>query len=119
MTETFIEINGKKIGPGHPTYFIAEGGLNHNGDIKLAKKLVDEAKNSGASAIKFQTYKTESFVRKSNMYFPNFKGAELAYDEFWRTKRLCKKCRSYIFFLLHLILKAQIILKKSVFPVSK
>ena len=32
-----IEINGEKIGVSYPTYFIAEGGLNHNGDIKLAK----------------------------------------------------------------------------------
>ena len=52
MTAPFIEIDGKKIGPGYPTYFVAEGGLNHNGDIKLAKKLVDEAKDSGASRLK-------------------------------------------------------------------
>ena len=90
MNESFIEIDGKRIGPGYPTYFIAEGGLNHNGDIKLAKKLVDEAKNSGASAIKFQTYKTESFVRKSNMYFPNFKGAELSYEEFGELRDYAK-----------------------------
>ena len=35
--ENIIEIDGKKIGIDQPTYFIAEGGLNHNGDIKLAK----------------------------------------------------------------------------------
>ena len=52
------EINRKKIGINQPTYFIAEGGLNHNGDIKLAKQSVEEAKKSGASAIKFQTFKT-------------------------------------------------------------
>jgi len=82
LVESIIEIDGKKIGVGQPTYFIAEGGLNHNGDIKLAKKLVEEAKNSGASAIKFQTFKTDEFVRKSNKYYNLFKQAELTYEEF-------------------------------------
>ena len=77
-----LEIDGKKIGPHCPTFFIAEAGLNHNGDIKLAKKLIDEAKSSGASAVKFQTYQTEEFVRKSNKYFDLFKQAQLTYDEF-------------------------------------
>ncbi len=77
-----LEIDGKKIGPGYPTFFIAEAGLNHNGDIKLAKRLIDEAKNSGASAIKFQTFQTEKFVRKSNKYFDLFKQAQLSYEDF-------------------------------------
>ena len=87
----FIEIDGKKIGVSQPTYFIAEGGLNHNGDIKLAKKLIDEAHNSGASAIKFQTFKTEEFVRKSNKYFPLFKQAELEKEEFGELNDYAKK----------------------------
>jgi len=81
-----LEIDGKKIGIGHPTFFVAEGGLNHNGDIKLAKKLIDEASNCGANAIKFQTYKTEEFVKKTNKYFPLFKQAQLAFEEFGELK---------------------------------
>jgi len=77
-----LEIDGQKIGSGHPTFFIAEAGLNHNGDIKLAKKLIDEAKSSGASAVKFQTFQTEKFVRKSNKYFDLFKQAQLSYEDF-------------------------------------
>ena len=64
-----LEIDGVKVGVGYPTYFIAEAGLNHNGDIKLAKKLIEQAKDCGANAVKFQTFKTEEFVRKSNKYF--------------------------------------------------
>ena len=43
---------------------IAEAGVNHNGNIKLAKKLIDVAANSGADFVKFQTFKTENVVTK-------------------------------------------------------
>ena len=57
-----FEINQKKIGNMNPTYFIAEAGLNHNGQIDIAKKMIDDAYNAGADAIKFQTYKSENFL---------------------------------------------------------
>ena len=44
---------------------IAEVGVNHNGNIKVAKKLIDIAKRSGADYVKFQTFKTENLVRKN------------------------------------------------------
>ena len=43
---------------------IAEIGVNHNGSLKLAKKLIDEAKKCGAHAVKFQTFIAENFVTK-------------------------------------------------------
>ena len=43
-------------------FIIAEAGVNHNGSLKLAKKLIDKAKEAGADAIKFQTFKTENLV---------------------------------------------------------
>tara|TARA_B100000787_G_C16190245_1_gene297075 strand:+ start:1537 stop:2592 length:1056 start_codon:yes stop_codon:yes gene_type:complete len=46
----------------NPVYFIAEIGVNHNGNVKLAKKMIDAAKNSGADAVKFQTFKAENLV---------------------------------------------------------
>ena len=46
------------------TIIIAEIGVNHNGNINLAKKLIDVAKKSGADFVKFQTFKTENLVRK-------------------------------------------------------
>lgn len=45
-------------------FIIAEAGVNHNGDIRLAKKLIDAAKSAGADAVKFQTFKAESVVSK-------------------------------------------------------
>lgn len=46
-------------------FIIAEAGVNHNGDIKLAKKLVDAAVKSGADAVKFQTFTAETLVCKN------------------------------------------------------
>ena len=46
-------------------FIIAEAGVNHNGDINIAKKLVDEALKAGANAIKFQSFKAENLVTKN------------------------------------------------------
>lgn len=59
-----VNIGDKKIGEREPCFIVAEVGVNHNGDIKLAKKLVDAAKQSGADAVKFQTFKTENLVTR-------------------------------------------------------
>jgi len=57
-----IQIEKKIIGSQNPCFIIAEAGVNHNGDIALAKKLVDAAVEAGADAVKFQTFKTENVV---------------------------------------------------------
>jgi N-acetylneuraminate synthase len=51
---TDIKIGNTLVGEGHPCYVIAEIGINHNGDIDIAKKLIDVAAASGCSAVKFQ-----------------------------------------------------------------
>lgn len=49
-----IDLAGTPVGEGYPTYIIAEIGQNHNGDMKIAKKLIDMAVSCGADAVKFQ-----------------------------------------------------------------
>ncbi len=49
-----IQIGGQWIGDGHPAYIIAEAGINHNGDLALAKQLIQAAKHAGVDAVKFQ-----------------------------------------------------------------
>jgi sialic acid synthase SpsE len=49
-------IGDRPVGPGHPTYVIAEAGANHNRDLATAKRLIDVAAEAGADAVKFQTY---------------------------------------------------------------
>ena len=49
-----IRIGNKLVGDGHPAYIIAEAGINHNGDLENAKKLIDASKHAGVDAVKFQ-----------------------------------------------------------------
>src|SRR5258708_5189548 len=49
-----LTIAGRTIGEGHPAFVIAEIGINHNGDVELAKRLVDVAAAAGCDAVKFQ-----------------------------------------------------------------
>lgn len=55
---------GRKIGDGHPVYVIAEIGINHNGEMDITKKLIDEAHRAGCSAVKFQKRTPEICVPK-------------------------------------------------------
>lgn len=49
-----IQINGRPVGDGYPVFIIAEIGINHNGDLNIAKRLIDAAVLSGCDAVKFQ-----------------------------------------------------------------
>ena len=62
-----IEINGKKIGKGQPCYVIAEIGINHNGDIEIAKELIKKAKDAECDAVKFQKRTVEIVYTKEEL----------------------------------------------------
>ncbi len=49
-----IKIGDRLVGDGHPTYIIAEIGINHNGDVEIAKQMIDAAAFAGVDAVKFQ-----------------------------------------------------------------
>lgn len=96
----------KNTGSGtNKIIIIAEAGVNHNGDIKLAEKLIDAAADAGADYIKFQTFKTElniSGKAPKAMYqlentgqgdetqFEMVKKLELSYDSFRGLKKYCQ-----------------------------
>lgn len=54
-----IQVVNKFIGPGQPVFVIAEVGVNHNGDLKMARALIDVAVEAGADAVKFQTFRAD------------------------------------------------------------
>ncbi len=101
--EIKIKIKNKLVGKGLPCFIIAEAGVNHNGDVDLAKKLIDVAKKAGADAVKFQTFKAENIVtpqaqqakhqtenigRKESQY-QMLKRLELSYFDFEKLKEYC------------------------------
>lgn len=49
-----VKIADRWVGEGYPTYVVAEIGINHNGDLELAKRMIQAAKDSGVDAVKFQ-----------------------------------------------------------------
>jgi N-acetylneuraminate synthase len=57
-----IQIAGHEISDSSSVFIIAEAGVNHNGRLDLAKRLVDVAAKAGADAVKFQTFKTENLI---------------------------------------------------------
>ena len=73
-----VNIAGREIYNGGKTFIIAEAGINHNGDITIAKRLVDIAKHAGCDAVKFQTFKSDELP------FPN-----ITYEETKELKRYC------------------------------
>ena len=79
-------------------FLIAEAGINHNGNLKTALKLIDVAKKSGADAIKFQTYITEKRVpKKYKKIFDILKRCELSYKEFEILKDYSEKKNNFFF----------------------
>jgi len=86
-------------------FIIAEAGVNHNGNIKLAKKLVDAAQSAGADAVKFQTFKAANLVSKvaqkadyqkestetSESQLDMLKKLELSFAEFKELDKYCKE----------------------------
>ena len=57
-----LSIGKRTVGAGHPCFVIAEAGVNHNGQVALAHRLVKVAADAGADAVKFQTFRPESLV---------------------------------------------------------
>ena len=60
-----ITIADRRIGPGSPCFVIAEAGVNHNGDVGLAVKLIDAAVAAGADAVKFQSFRADELASRS------------------------------------------------------
>lgn len=109
----------------HNIFIIAEAGVNHNGSVELAKKLVDAAVKSEADAVKFQTFKTESLVSRyckkaeyqkyekdqEATQFKMLKRLELDIASLTEIMRYCKK-RGIIFLSSPFDLKSIDLLKK-------
>ena len=97
-----VRIGTRPVGPGHPVFAVAEIGINHNGDVNLAKKLVEAAVAAGCDAVKFQkrtigsVYTAEELSRRRESPFGLTngdlkRGLELGYDEYAVIDRHCRR----------------------------
>ncbi len=73
-----LKIGTHLVGSDSPTFVIAEIGMNHNGDFNLGIEMIQAAAESGADAVKFQTFKTEDFLSRSFADFTERKKHELS-----------------------------------------
>lgn len=101
MKQRTIDIADRRVGEGESCYIIAEAGVNHNGDVELAKSLIDVAIEARVDAVKFQTWVTEKvMVPNARMaeyqvantgcersQFEMAKELELSYEQFQEIKQ--------------------------------
>src|SRR3954454_7998585 len=97
-----IQIGNKKIGDGQPCYIVAEIGINHNGDLDLAKRLISVAVAAGCDAVKFQkrtidiVYTPEELAKpRENPFGPTNgdlkRGLEFGLDQYREIDHYCKE----------------------------
>lgn len=97
-----MQIGNRLVGEGQPCFVIAEIGINHNGDVQLAKQLIDAAKEAGADAVKFQkrtvevVYSPDELDRPRDSPFGKTngdlkRGLEFGYEQYATIDRYCKK----------------------------
>lgn len=103
MAEKAVQIGEKWLGEGHPTYIIGEIGINHNGDLGVAKRLIDVAVMAGCDAVKFQKRNPEKAVPPEYRdvmretpwgiisYLDYRYKVEFGYDEYAEIDRYCRE----------------------------
>ncbi len=104
-------LRNRRLSPDAPVFIIAEAGVNHNGEIKQAHQLIDQAAACGADAVKFQTFITEEIISKdaplaghhlanvgkSTSHFDLIKRLELRFDAFDELKQHCEEKKMTFF----------------------
>lgn len=92
-----IRIAEKQIGKKYPVFVVAEAGINHNGNVKIAKNMISSAKDCGADAIKFQTFRAGDLASKKSKFFKIFKKVEIDYTHLGELSDHAKKERIIFF----------------------
>ena len=64
-----IQIGDRWVGTNWPSVLVAEIGINHNGDVELARRMIDAVAETGADAVKCQTYRTEDFIADQSLTY--------------------------------------------------
>jgi N,N'-diacetyllegionaminate synthase len=87
-----FEFCGKILGTGHPMFVVAEIGFNHNGDVDLAKRMIESAAENGADAVKLQTFVASEMISNTLMGDdPDHPGNEIPFYEFFQRYELSRE----------------------------
>ena len=97
-----VKIANKIVGDGHPCFIIAEIGINHNGSVELAKRIIDIAVTTGCDAVKFQkrtvdvVYTKEELAKERSSVFGTTngdlkRGLEFGYEQYAEIDEYCKQ----------------------------
>ena len=88
-----------KIDTDKKVFIVAEIGNNHEGNFRIAKKMINEASTAGVDAVKFQTFIPEHFVSNEDQSrLKRLKDFQLSYNQFRELSKIAKKKRINIFF---------------------
>ncbi len=99
-----VKVGHKQLGPGQPCYIIAEIGINHNGDIDLAKRLISVAVAAGCDAVKFQKRTVDVVYTQAELAQPRpnpfgdtngdlKRGLEFEREEYQEISQFCKQVK--------------------------
>ena len=87
-----FEFCGKLLGAGHPAFLVAEIGFNHNGDVELAKRMIESAAINGADAVKLQTFVAREMISNTLLADdPDHPGDEIPFYEFIQRYELSRE----------------------------
>lgn len=87
-----LEFCGKLLGPGRPAFIVAEIGFNHNGDVEMAKRMIESAADNGADAVKLQTFVASEMISNTLMADdPDHPGNEIPFYEFFQRYQLSRE----------------------------
>jgi len=90
MMTNKIKVGKRVIGDGELAFIIAEAGINHNGKLDLAEKLIEKAAEAGADAIKFQIFKAEEICSRRSIYYDSFKSLEFSVKDWMHLAGMAK-----------------------------
>jgi N-acetylneuraminate synthase len=97
-----VHLENRRIGPGQSVFIVAEIGINHNGDVELARKLIDAARSAGCDAVKFQKRTVDAVYTAEELAAPREspfgrtngdlkRGLEFGRDEYAQIDRHCRR----------------------------
>ena len=93
------ELNGTKNSAHQKVSIVAEVGINHNGDMALARKLIIAAAEAGADSVKFQNYRTEDFVTDRRLIFEYRSQGQIVKEPQYDMFKRCELTRDQLSFL--------------------